>query len=673
MIRVLTWVCLGVALQGVLPTPASAAECEELSSPAAQWLCIDILADGSATGTQDNAALAAALVPQEHIGTAIAEVPRGLCPAKPTGGILGVDLTALLDHLAREDVNVPQDAVSLSGLTVVGAFNAPPRFPYSLTISGSVFCGNMGLRNSVFGGNLFLTSNLVLAGSGETREGLILAQGLHVANDLELQFSRFGGLIASGIRVGGTVGVTEAVFGHASFADGEMQVLALARSRQSSDIYNRTRSWIDEKYDLSSNEPIEGYPNVFFANNVELWRAVIASELYGDALRVDGAISALGLEVDLLRFHSASLPAADFRDLIARNVEVKASNLGAASNRDTCSIDVAFRYVTDFVSFAGANIGESIEVNSIEVAKVRHPSIATGRLCLNNMRVTDTVDVSGLSATILDLSETHAGVKLALASDIHGDTTFPNTNQILDLTGFATPRLTVSQTTKLPSDTRLSAVSVGSLDFHDAGDQTSRLVTRIGFLVDSIGIDDQKSVALRVFAETLRSNGLVTEASALEFERAKTQTDALGWSARRVLREIAERLGGYGLMPNRTLWVALVAVLFGAVVARLSLEGRYFLYRQIVPRLRQVSLAQRRDKIRRKWKRELIAWIWFDAVVFSFDRLIPLVTINDAHKKLRFRHQAWVRAYFVIHALLGLLLAATVITVIGNSIGLRAP
>jgi len=672
MIRGLPWVCFAAALFGAAHAPAAASNCDALPSTAAHQLCADILDDGSAAGAQNQAALTAALVPQDKIRDPIAEVDASLCAEPSTTGIAGEDLTALLGHLARKDVTVPQNAVSLSNLTVVGAFRAPPQIPYNLSISDSVFCGNIHLASSVFSGDVFLKRNLVLAGSGETREGLIYASGVRVANDLELQHSRFGGLIASGIRVGGTLGVTDAAFGHASFADGQMQILALAQSRQSSDIYARTRSWIDEKYDSSKGEDIEDYPNDFFANNVELWRAVIGKEFYGDALYLDGAISALGLTVDLLRFHFATLPAADFRDLIAQNVELKATTLGATSNRDTCSVDVALRYATDFVSFSGANISETFEVISKENETGRHLSTATGRLCLNNMRVEDTVDVSGLRAEILDLSETQTGAKLALASDSHGDTSFSGALRILDLTGLATPRLTVSQETKLPSDTRLSAVSLGTLNFHDTGDQTAGLVPRIGSLVKGIEIDVQKSVALRVFAETLRGDGLATEASALDFERAKAQTDALGWTARRVLREIAERLGGYGLLPSRTLWVAVIAVASGAIVAMQSLEGRHFLVHQIKPRARQVFFVRRQNKAQRRWKSFLIAWIWFDALVLSLDRLIPLVTISEAHKKLSFRHQPWVRAYFALHALMGLLLAATVITVIGQSIGLRA-
>jgi hypothetical protein len=180
--------------------------------------------------------------------------------------------------------------------------------------------------------------------------------------------------------------------------------------------------------------------------------------------------------------------------------------------------------------------------------------------------------------------------------------------------------------------------------------------------------NDAKVAALRVFADTFVVNGPSESAKALEFERLRIQTDTLSWGAVRASRELAERLGGYGLRPERTLLVAAMLTLLGALVAFMSIEGRWFLFRQVLanPRLRRRrSRASRMNALR--------FWLCVDAISLSFDRLIPLITFSEAHKKLRFKQQPWVRAYFSLHVLFGLLLAATVVTLIGQSIGLRAP
>ena len=649
----------------LLPAPVAKAGgdlCDAFQGSSVGELCTDLVSSQTATGPLSADTFADTLYDPANPDDTIPPPPAALCASGRGDGISGADLSALLKALTGTYAG---QKLSLSGFTILGEVTAPARVPYSLEISNSVFCGPIDLRASEFDGYLHLKKNLVLAGPDDPREGVIFADGISVSDSFELQGSRFGALIVRRALVGQALGITEAGFGHLTLARTRVNVLALARSKQSNEIAGRAKTWFEEQ--AGQEAFYNGYPKAFFVSNAEMWDAVIADLLYGDEFFTEGALSAYRLEADSIRFYLADLRAADFRELKANTVELKGVHLGQDTNRANCSFDTARRFQTDFVSFSGSTIERYFEILPREEKGEFRRTQANGHLCLNNMRVADSLDISGLDADVLDLSESRVGLITRLENDVHDRTAFTSKNSRADFTRFQSGYLTIGAESRLPARTSFSGASIGFLEVLGEDSTSHDVVSCVLAFLSNVETVEAKVLALRVFADTFATNGLSTNAAALEFERLSAQTDAIPLGFAWAGRNLAELLGGYGLKPGRTLIAAGILATLGAALAIQSVEGRWFLFRQI--------LANPRFRHRQDRETQMVAlrfWLWGDALVLSFDRLIPLVTIADAHKKLRFAQQPWVRTYFSLHALLGLLLAATVVTVIGQTIGLRA-
>lgn len=637
--------------------------CEAFQGSTVEGLCADLVSSQSATGPLQDDAIADTRYKWKTPDEELPPPPAALCASGRGDFVSGADLSALLEALVATPA---VEKLSLSGFKILGWLDAPESVPYSLEISKSVFCGPIDLSSSKFNGHLHLKENLVLAGPDDPREGVIFADGISVSDSFELQFSRFGALIVRRATIGQTLGITEATFGHLSLARTQVNLLALARSKQSESIAGRAKAWFEEQ--AGEGRYYNGYPTAFFASNAEMWDVVVADELYGDKFIAEGAVSAHRLKAGTVRFHFANLRAADFRELNSNKVEFKGTILGQTSHRDNCDINVARRYHTDFVSFSSASVATDFEfVSRKNDDDVTVRTSVTGPLCLRNMLVNGALDLSGLTASKLDLTETVVGRSIILSHPAHGRTKFTGKDAEASLSRLQTESIIFDTQNRLPPTLQMPYATIEKTPFLRNSGRSVSLADGVSGLLSGVEDKTSKIVALDVFINTLSANGQGGDSGALEFQKLQTQTDLLPFGAARITGEIAEVLGGYGLRPARTIFFALLLAICGAATVFQSVEGRWFLFRQVLANPRFRSRKNRANQMG-----PLRFWLWVDALVLSFDRLIPLVTIADAHKKLRFAQQPWVRAYFSLHALLGLLLAATVITVIGQTIGLRA-
>ena len=589
-------------------------------------------------------------------------------------GLQGEAVTAFLLQLAELEPSQQPEELRFSNLRVNGPFKAPSAtITHKLLFDHVVFCGPVDFSNTAMTGTLRFTKSVFVAGPGEFAEGVFRADGLNSTAAILFDHSRAGGIIFNGAQISSRIGITESAFGHVSASDMVAENLAFHNSRQYHSVFTRTQAWLEKLFKEDANKYAEvmgAYPLLFFASNIDLWNLKLGNLFYSDRLVVDGALAALDAEIPTVRLRTAVLPAVDFRRLNADRVELFGAALGKSGNRNDCEIDRAFRYDVDFVSFQGADISGAFLLHpqppNDEDTDSPQAAVTRGLICLNELRVGGDLDLSAVSAEQIDLRRTTVGATLLLASETYGTATFSPSNSFLDMRGILIREISMSSALVMPARLRMAQSGVGGYVFSDDPDANlgdANSLARLTTLIETIASVEERTLAYQVFEATLRDAGEFIASSELAFLREYWLTRSLDWSFRRLIRYVPEILGGYGIKPVRTVIAAAIVILLGAAIAWRSTEGRWFLMRQALSH----RGLRRQSSCFRRW---LTVWLIFDTLVLSLDRLIPLVSISRPHKDLVFRKQRWVRAYFVLHAILGFLLAGTTVEAIAKSIGL---
>ena len=528
----------------------------------------------------------------------------------------------------------------------------------------------MDFSNAEMTKDLQFNESIFVAGSGEVAEGIFRANDLNSAADILIKDSRAGGVILRDAQAS-HISITESAFGHISASGVTAERLTFHNSRQYKSVFTRTQTWLKQllKDDDNRYAAVMGtYPLPFFASNIDLWHLRLGNLFYSDRLVVDGALTAVDAQIATVRLRMAVLPAVDFRRLVADRVELFGATLGQSSNRTDCEIDRAFRYDVDFVSFQGADIEGELLLHpqpSVDKGGPEQQAEIRGRICLNELRVGGDLDLSAVSAEQIDLRRTTVGATLSLASKA-GTATFSRSDSFLDMRGMKIMELSVSGALVVPARMRMAQSSVGAYVFTDDPDANlgdANSLSLLIALIETIASVEERTLAYQVFETTLRNAGQSVASSDLSFLREYWLTRSLDWGFRRLTRYVPEILGGYGTKPARTVIAAAIVILLGAAIAWRSTEGRWFLMRQVLSH----RGLRRQSSCFRRW---LTVWLIFDTLVLSLDRLIPLVSISRPHKDLVFRKQRWVRAYFVLHAILGFFLAGTTVAAISKAIGL---
>ena len=638
--------------------------------------------EGKVTGQIAHKSLSAALAfpHQSDDGNSKGNLPalsRDLCEINAEG-LSGRAITEFLLRLAKHKPSQLPKEIIFSNLRVNGRFNAPSAtIAHKVQFDHVIFCGHVDFSNATMSGILEFTNSIFVAESGEVAEGIFRADGFKSTANILIRKSRLGGIILRSAQVS-WIGITESAFGHVSASGVTAQRLAFNNSRQYQLIFDRTKEWLKRMHDANRKRYIKvmgAYPPEFFASNIDLTDLKLGGLFYSDRLVVDGALTAVDAEISTVRLRTAVLPALDFRRLDADRVELFGAVLGSSNNRKSCEIDRAFRYNVDFVSFQGADIGGDFllspqplynESTGAPLTCAPQAAVTRGLVCLNEMHVAGDLDLSAASADQIDLRRTTVGATLSLASETYETAKFSPSDSFLDMRGMQIGKIFMSSALVLPSRLRMARSSVGGYVFKEDPDANLGDTNSLELLTTSIErIIDKKerALAFQVFETTFRNADQSFAASRVSFLHEFWLTRSMDWGFRRLTRYVPEILGGYGTEPVRTVIAAAIATLIGAAFAFRSTEGRRFLMRQALS-----HRALRRQSPRfRIW---LCMLLIFDALVLSLDRLIPLVSISQPHKDLIFRKQAWVRAYFVLHSILGILLAGTTVATISKAIGL---
>ena len=294
------------------------------------------------------------------------------------------------------------------------------------------------------------------------------------------------------------------------------------------------------------------------------------------------------------------------------------------------------------------------------------------RLCLNEMEIDGRVDLRGYSGNSVDLRNSNIRLGLIL-QDTHVDSKWePDWGEAeLLLDNARIGALSLGRNVPLPRYTRVSGTSIGHLRVVTTAQSGMRSLMNaqasaklVKSWIDKFPFELAGREAYHVFQEVYSSSGEKEAVRTLRLaEEQRVTKEMKDRSIRYWWRQFVNVLSGYGYAPENTMICALFLVGFGAIVFYKSEEGMDFLlaYESHEPKM---SVQTNRRKFLR------FSYRICDSIVFSLDRMIPILEIRETHKYIGFNAERCIRIYFVGHTILGWILSATLLGVIAKTFGL---
>ena len=529
--------------------------------------------------------------------------------------------------------------IDLSGLTLTRI----------LKLENKLICGRVILSGAVLQAGASFKETTILAAKNDSRFGALVAHGLKAFGDVNMSGLKTGAILMTEAEVAGTVRLDKAYFGALDLHNAQAASLVLASARQSNRIALKLVKMIRTLREPETAVKWLGdYPLQFIRGVVRLSDLRLDGQLRGVRFVSEGVTILNDAIMREARFRFASFGALDMRGLnVAADLRLYGATLGLPENEgaQNCALREVPFFDIDFLDLSYARVGRNLLLGAWPRTNGQESrSLAT--LCLEHMQVAGDIVLSGMKARTLSLRNTSIGGALKFESV--GTHDFSAT--ALDLTNSSAATLTVGEATRFPRGSRFNGLAVRNID----------LSSTVGSLENSVeDLSPQERIAAYAAFERAYAASNRTEDErdmAYLRERADTETGPI-WL--RPFRWLADALSGHGLKPWRTLFWTLFALAVGTVAALRAPDARKFLQDQNDHPSAPPTGARRR-----------CFWLCVDAVIFSLDRLIPIVSLNDEHKEIQFRAKRWTRVYFTFHALFGLFLAAAVVQVIGQSLGL---
>lgn len=644
---------------------------------------------------------------QESVSTeSIREFAPELCQ-KEVHGVTdygGPAFGKMLVALGRLPKEKRPRIISLRSFRVMGNVDLTNvELPFEVRLEDAIFCGHIIMRGLTADKPVILRHSIVLSGPGSVAEGILNAIGARFKSHFWVEESRLGAMLVNRATIDSTLSVANSRLGFLSVGNTVMARMVIRDAIQSNNIVNRVKKILNKP----PESPLDPFPNELFDGYVEMVDAAIGADLDGDRFITEGPMVAEGASFRTIRLRNAKMYAVDFRHVqVSGNVHLAGAQFGATkltnTKEDETRSDCIFGRVrdsqVDFVSFQGSEIrgGVFFTADYKEDMTNETPSRAssTRALCLNEINVGRMLDLSGLDGNIVNLR--YAKVGGALVFSGVGDQLFqPDKKEgRLDLRNVEINVLDISERTPFPKQTWLRGAEFKNVEVEisctDGDCIHTDIMQEARILVDfleNVDFDASGPEMYRVFQRTYGGSDHQRAAAEVAYAKEQRVTEHTGgW--RKVVRYLSSILGGYGLKPERTLGVAMVFTILGAVVLFLSREGRIFLVKQgPQPSLMRLLGYGNEDcvddgvtdgqlasctfgHLNELWHTRWMIWKVFDALVFSFDRLIPILTISDSHRDIAFSAEPWIRTYFVVHTIVGWMLGATVLVVMSENLGI---
>src|SRR6266850_3091133 len=377
---------------------------------------------------------------------------------------------------------------------------------------------------------------------------------------------------------------------------------------------------------------------------VDLTGAKIAGQVDMSGSTFTGALSMNRLQAgDLFMREKATFGAVELTSAkIAGQVDMRESSFtGTLSmnglqagglfmgEKATCdAVDLTGAKITGQVDMSGSTFTGALSMNGLQVGEglfIRNATIITSPLNLIFATIERNLDLSGSILPWIDLTGTRVLGRLMLASSIHGVPTWQKD-----------ARLTLR-------NTMVGALQDLQKAWPDHLELDGFTYLQLGGLTASSATDQPDDMVRRDiswFREWLRKQArfsrqpYVQLASILEKQGYKDKADHVLYVGRD--RERREARGihwlslflqkifvGYGYYPYYALWWSLGLLLLGAVVLKVSGQGRFH------------GMPY--------------------GIVYSFDLLVPIIKLREQHYKIELA--GWARYYFYFHKLMGYILA----------------
>ena len=565
-------------------------------------------------------------------------------PSRPTEWVID----AIKNHSKQKpnkDKSVPL-RLMFKDMRLEGDLMLPDGLDFEIAFENVSMCGKVELRG------LFTRSvsfkNVVV--TEYSAPGLFSASGAEFEKSVSLKGLVAGSIDLDKVKAADKIELTLARFGHLKLSRAKSPDLLMSSAAQLNDIHER----------YSTTQPQRNAKEHSLGAVIELTSAKISSLVYADWVRVEGGISAQWLETADLRFQIAKIAHADFRNIRADEVKFGGSTLGRKNAKTLPLCGLGSVLISDplILSFEDARIsGDFLLKTRVLPNGERTKTFAHQRLCLNGMIVGGKLELAGLNAQHLDMAGVRAGHVLQLASLDRGPVVWKDAKTAqLNLSHAYIKRISVSEKLAAPGTLTLTGATIGSIE--NASDPGAQFQSHnvLATMIASLSDPSARIPGYHILETTLTALGNIDGARDMAFERLRSQTDTLCWTcsvwsfSRKLLAKTSENLGGYGLKPERTMICALVVVIVGALIAGLSATGRALVEVRLERPVGRGRLA-------------------FELLLLSFDRLIPLVSLDKLYSEWVFSDFI-LRSYFVLHALMGLMLAGSVVTFVSRSFGL---
>ncbi|MEP2028813.1 MAG: hypothetical protein ABJI96_08920 [Paracoccaceae bacterium] len=580
-------------------------------------------------------------------------VPKDTCAATDDS----VQASALRLTILKENNLEPESAIDLSGIQILGDLDLSEiEFRRPLQIEDATLCGRLVMwPRTVFKRGATFKGTTVLTGPDDPRSGVIVAHGMRSAADMDFTDVRTGAILMKGAKIEGRVDLEGAEFGAVDLHGGEVGTLTITAAFQSNAIALELARVLQRPPDvLNTRDWLGDHPPIFLRGVARLSDLQVNGQLNGEGFRSEGVTILNDAKVEEVRFRQSHFGALDMRGVhVSTDVRMMGATLGdglsSLAGEIGCAPREVMLFAIDFVDFSGAHIGRDLKLEAWQAtANGSHKRTQLkAPTCMARMQVAGHVDISGIDAGALSFRATQIGQSLKLETSESGALTVRH----LDLKDAAARTLVLGSNLRFPEMTDLADITLERIDSPEGPETIKAAMSKTTIAVRTVGY--------LAFERAFANSGDLLAARDVAHFREHAITEARPvWA--KPFRWVANALSGHGLRPERTLFALLVASFVGMIVALQAPEARAFLARQNAsPPARPSAQCERR------------AWIFFDAFFLSFDRLIPIISLNDEHKKIVFRAKRWTRVYFVVHGIFGMLLAATAIGVLGKGLGLN--
>jgi hypothetical protein len=509
---------------------------------------------------------------------------------------------------------------------------------FDVSFAGSHFAGLLTLEGARLGANLRLDQGVEAAdlqlsrttvGGSVMLDGIKVSRGanlerISIAHNLTLRRAKLPGVDLLGASIKGDLSFEDGIVDGWAWlenlqvgSDLFMQRTQLARTDLNGATIGQNLSLTGAKVTATLNLTASKIGGDLLMNNGTFQAIVIPDGVIGDNLRLDGSHVAGPLK----------MPAAHVGHIVA---------LGPKAVFDEV-VDLDYARVDGSVVMSHSHFARDVELDGIQIGEdltITEDASIVGAMRATFSRIGSNVDLTSGRFNSVDFTGATIGAEIRLASSGYPAITWgPGARLTLrNVNAKALQDLPEAW----PATLDLEGFSYQQLGGYNAAGGNGVAARDVGSLIGWLAKQPQYSPPpYRTLAEVLRASGYGEKAKQVLYAGNLREWDAskgLNW----VWDGMRWAIIGFGLYPARSaIWI-LILVPLGAIVFGFDRTARLRAMRPI------------------------------DRLIYSFDSLLPIVTLRNEHTA--FDLQSWPKYYLYFHKIMGYVLIAFLLAAVtGNS------